>query len=692
MKHNQSVESQLESLTNKIENTIEKSKKEHDFAISSNLKFKENLLSFKNYFPDIYDKFLTYVPNEKFKFILNENGTANILDYETGVRMYSDKPVEQALEQVYSNIKKPIIGRTDHSSITSLDNPLDFIHVDLMNSMGKVYAKAKSKLKINSNLDEKLPSLMLFGVGLGYHLDEIIIKRDIGFINIIEPNEDYFFASLFVANWKNILEVIDKNGGFLYLGIGESEDEVFRNIYDRIRNVGIASVSHTWFYQHYPSQKMNKWIDEFKTNYHQFFTGFGFFDDAIMGIAHTLGNLDSKFNLMSVQKPMDKEVADFPVVIIANGPSLDQEIEFLQKLQNKVVIFSCNSASTALVKKGIVPDFHVALERTEMTYDFLRDFLPETARQNMNLLVTNVMHPAVSSLFPWTGYGLKGNESSTQLIHLSQFINRKPITEVLSYCNPVVGNTALSYACHLGFKNIYLFGVDNGYIDEDYHHSKSSFYYNNKGETAYQPQKIGKQIELPGNFVPTILTDEFMSVGNTQMEKLIESFKNKGINFYNCSNGAKIKGAIPLQSDYIYTEPTSLNKSAVVEYIKEHRFSTRVDLGEVESLFHFEEFAEFCQTIAAILKEETEIRSDALNNLLKSVRYLYSFKSSAKYLNVFLLFEGEVLYSTSLLVSLLYNYGNESEILEYYNEALSCWISFIEGAPDYYKENIRLCK
>ena len=185
MKHNQSVESQLESLTNKIENTIEKSKKEHDFAISSNLKFKENLLSFKNYFPDIYDKFLTYVPNEKFKFILNENGTANILDYETGVRMYSDKPVEQALEQVYSNIKKPIIGRTDHSSITSLDNPLDFIHVDLMNSMGKVYAKAKSKLKINSNLDEKLPSLMLFGVGLGYHLDEIIIKRDIGFINII---------------------------------------------------------------------------------------------------------------------------------------------------------------------------------------------------------------------------------------------------------------------------------------------------------------------------------------------------------------------------------------------------------------------------------------------------------------------------------------------------------------------------
>ncbi|MEH6393570.1 motility associated factor glycosyltransferase family protein [Pseudoalteromonas sp.] len=692
MANNQSVEEQLELLSSKIDDTLTQQKREQEFANQANLKFEENLLAFKKYFPDIFEKFQKYQPNEQFQFILNDNGTANIIDYDTQVPMYSEDPIKQAIEQVNNNIKSPILGKTDHSAISAIQNPLDFIHIDLMNKMGEVFGEAKANLRDNSCLEEKLPSLMLFGIGLGYHLPELIEKREISFINIIEPNEDYFFASLFVADWKNILESIDNNGSFLYLGIGMSEDEVFKNIYDRSRNVGIASVSYTWFYQHYPSQKMNKWIDEFKVNFHQFFTGFGFFDDAMMGIAHTLGNLENEFNLMSVQKPMKHEMADFPVVIIANGPSLDQEIEFLQQIQDKVVIFSCNSASTALVKKGIIPDFHVALERTEMTYDFLRDFLPEEARQKMNLLVTNVMHPKVASLFPWTGYGLKGNESATQLVHLSQFINRKPITEILSYCNPLVGNTALSYACHLGFKNIYLFGVDNGYVDEDYHHSKSSFYYNKEGQVEHKPLKIGKQIALPGNFVPTILTDEFMSVGNIQMEKLINSFKNEGINFYNCSNGAKIKGATPLQSDYIYLEPTSLDKSNVVEYVKEHRFSTRVQLSEVEALLHFEEFTEFCKTMAEILKENTAIRSDALNNLLKSVRYLYSFKNSAKYLNVFLLFEGEVLYTASLLVSLLYNYGDETEILEYYNKALNCWVSFIESAPDYYKENVRLCK
>ncbi|MFT2112675.1 6-hydroxymethylpterin diphosphokinase MptE-like protein [Marinomonas sp. 2405UD68-3] len=692
MKNNKSVESQIESLSNKIDISLKKKQREEVFVLNANLKFEENLLSFKKFFPEIFDKFLNYIPDDKFNLIVNDNGSANIIDYETGIPMYSDDPVSQISNQVNENIKNPILGKTDHSSIAGIGNSLNFLHIDLMNSMGEIFSEAKKSLKPNDSLDNKIPSMMIFGIGLGYHLRQLIENRTIGFINIIEPNEDLFFASLFVADWKIILESIDSNGAFLYLGIGKLEEEVFRDIYDRSRNVGIASVSYVWFYQHYPSHKMNKWIEEFRINFHQFFTGFGFFDDALMGIAHTLGNLENKFNLMNTHDSISKEIANFPVVIIANGPSLDQEIESLKALQDKVVIFSCNSASTALVKKGIVPDFHVALERTEATHDFLRDFLPAEIRQKINLLVTNVMHPKVASLFPWTGFGLKGNESGSHLIQLSQLVNRKPITEILSFCNPLVGNTALSYVCHLGFKNIYLFGVDNGYIDEQHHHSKSSFYYNSSGKTKIQPLKIGKQVEIPGNFVPTILTDAFMSVGNTQMEKLLESFKERSINCYNCSNGAKIKGTTPLGSDSIYIEPNKLSKKQVVEYVKENCFSSRCAYEDVEPLLNFEEFSGFCNTMAEILKQNSVNRTNSFDNLLESIRYLYSFKGSAKHLHIFLLFEGEVLYASSLLISLLYNFGDDEEILIYYNKALEYWISFIENAPIYYKENFRVCK
>ncbi|NOU50780.1 motility associated factor glycosyltransferase family protein [Pseudoalteromonas sp. JBTF-M23] len=692
MTSNNSVEEQLESLSAKLEETAQQQRREQEFADKANLKFEENLLAFKKYFPEIFEKYLHYVPSDKFQFVLNDNGTVNIIDYDTGVPMYSDDPIKQVREQIEQNLEKPTLGKTDHSSVANLENEIGFAHVDLMKNMGKVFADVKEQLDENERLDETLPSFMLFGIGLGYHLTEIFENRKVSFISILEPNEDYFFASLFVADWQSVLEKIDENGSFLYLGIGKTEEEIFRDIYERSRNIGIASVSYTWFYQHYPSSKMANWVEEFKTNFHQFFTGFGFFDDAIMGIAHTLGNLENNFNLMDNRQPMDKSVANFPVFIVANGPSLDKEIEFIKSVQDQVVVVSCNSASTALVKHGIIPDFHVALERTEMTYDFLRDFLSEEARSKMNLLITNVMHPTVQSLFPWTGFGLKGNESSTQLIHLAEFLDGKSITEVLSYCNPLVGNTALSYACHLGFKNIYLFGVDNGYVDEEHHHSKSSFYYKSTGEVAHKPLKIGKQISLPGNFSPSVLTDEFMCVGNIQMGKLLASFKHKGVQVFNCSNGAKIEGALPLPSDLLVLNATKLAKQHVVEYVKNERFVASDYSAKVEPLLHFDEFAQFCETFANILREPASVRSEALENMLKSIRYLYSFKNSVNYLNLFLLLEGEALYTTSLLVSLLYNFGDEKEIMPFYNKALEYWIEFIENAPDFYRDNVRVCK
>jgi len=75
------------------------------FAENANLMFEHNLMAFKNYFPEIYDKFLNYNPSDKFQLLLNENGTANLIDHGTGVPMYSDNPVSQTEAQVEKNIQ-----------------------------------------------------------------------------------------------------------------------------------------------------------------------------------------------------------------------------------------------------------------------------------------------------------------------------------------------------------------------------------------------------------------------------------------------------------------------------------------------------------------------------------------------------------------------------------------------------------
>lgn len=687
-----SITKQLQEVEKQLSRKLNQAEKEAAFAEIGNFNFERNLKAFQQYFPEIYDKFLTHQPDDKFQLILNDNDSVNIIDYDTGVPMYSEDPESQCETQIKQNIENPILGNTNHSGVALLENDTGFIHVDLMKKLGEVYNKAASELSENKRVDEAIPSLMVFGVGLGYHLKGLVESTDAKYINIFEPNEDYFFASLFVIDWQEILTYIDEQGSYLYLGIGKSEQEIFKDFYNRSREVSIATICHAWFYQHYPSIDVNEWIAQFTKNFHQFFAGFGFFDDALIGIAHSVWNVRNGMNLMNSNDPNDEVTASLPAMIIANGPSLDDEIETIKALQNKVVMFSCNSATTALVKHGIFPDFHVALERTESTYDFLAEHLTSEERSKMNLLVTNVMHPNVASLFPWTGYGLKGGETGTQLIQLAQFIERTYLTNTLGFCNPLVGNTGLSFACHLGFKEVYLFGVDNGYISNEYHHSKSSFYYDENGDTKHQPIKFGNDYPIPGNFVDTVLTDEFMSVGNTQMERLLASFESQGVNCYNCSNGAKIERAIPLRSGDIILPEQSVDKHVVIDHIKQNKFKAPVSQKLVEEKLAYKEFAEFCETMAEILEQPIQTRTDALENLLQSLRYLYSFRESAHYMSLYLIMEGEALYTSSILISLLYNFGDKESIVPFYQEAIEHWAKFVRDAADYYEKNALVCK
>lgn len=655
------------------------------FIEYSNLKFEKNLKAFRKYFPEIYEKYLTYQPSEKFRLFPNKNGTANILDYDCLVPIYSEDPILQCEEQVSKNIKHPILGKTDHSSVEKIENVADFRHVDLMRSIGRIYNEAKNSLENFNQLGESVPSIMVFGIGLGYHLPGIVSATRSGFVSFFEPNEDYFFASLFVADWDFILNRLNDNGSYLYLGIGLTETEIYEQFYSRTRKISIASICHAWFYQHYPSQNVNKWIEEFKSNYHQFFTGFGFFDDAIIGIANTLGNLENNLPLLTKHNLNDTTLEDFPVFILANGPSLDSEIEYIKSVQEHVVIMSCNSATTALIKHGIIPDFHVALERTEFTYHFLKNNIPQEFLEKLNLLTTNVMHPNVAGLFSWSGAGLKPGEAATQIIQLSQYKIKHQVFNTLSFCNPLVGNTALSFACHLGFKNIYLFGVDNGYIEPEHHHSKSSFYYDDKGNTKVTPMKMGKEFKVAGNFNQTVITDPFLYVGNVQMGRLLESFKSKGINCFNCSNGARINNSIPLaSSDIILHRASNLAKGSIVEYIKAEKFSVSATKDEVSECLEFENFESFCLTLVSIIEKPVETREEALFVLLESIRYIYSFKDSADFFVIYLLMEGEALYVTTIFISLLYNFGASDEVLPYYNRALEEWINFLKKAPYYY--------
>lgn len=680
----ENLDKELKQAESQIEQLKAHAEIEREFAEQANLRFEKNLLAFKHYFPDIYEKFLHHQPTEQFNLFVNDNGLANIVDYDTQVPMYGEDPIAQTERQVEGSFIQPEIGRIDHSSVEKLENQVNFKHVSLMQDLGRSYNDVKSALAPNLAVDKKIPSMVIFGVGLGYHLFPLIEKTTATYINIFEPNEDYFFASLFCFDWDAFLKKVDKDGSYLYLGVGVSENEIYETIYRRAQQLGAFSISNSFFYQHYPSEAIIELIEEFKTNFNQFFMGWGFFDDALMSIAHSVKLMEKPVSLMNFERTRH-QFSDFPIFIVANGPSLDHDIEKIRALQDQAIIVACNSASTALVNYGIKPDFHVALERSKGTYDFLSEVLPEDYRKGINLLVLNVMYPDVADLFGWTGVAMKGSEAGAVVLQLSELVRGIKPTPAVPYANPLVGNTALSYMASLQFKEIYLFGTDNGYVDEDHHHSKASFYYDESGETLHKPMQIGDQMSVPGNFGGTVISDHFMYTGKEQMERLVSTYKGEGLNCYNCSNGAKIEGAYPLRSDNIILS-SQQDKKAAIQYIKENCFTPVERNFDYQALLDFEAFERMCNTMLEFLDVDITNRGEALDSLMTSLRFLFSFKNENRYLHLFLLLEGEAQYVTSILLAGLYNFGDDEEVIPHYTALLEHWKQFLRDAPALYRE------
>src|SRR5690606_13088289 len=220
-----------------------------------------------------------------------------------------------------------------------------------------------------------------------------------------------FYASLFCTDWAAIIEKVDKAGNTLFLQIGLNITEFFSSVYQISMDIGAYSLIRAFCYQHYPSVEVNQQIAEFFNRYYEIQAGYGFYNDAITGLAHCLANYKSKahfFTLPSVRKHID-----MPVVVVGNGPSLDDGAEVLREIQHDVIIFAAGTALGSLAKHGIKADFHVLVERPKSTYDALLDSFDPSYYADLNLLAVDVMYPDVIDMYKWAGLALKGPEAST---------------------------------------------------------------------------------------------------------------------------------------------------------------------------------------------------------------------------------------------------------------------------------------
>ncbi|HGE8238713.1 motility associated factor glycosyltransferase family protein [Aeromonas sp. 82P] len=628
------------------------------------IRFDKNMEAFKRYMPRIYEQFKNYKSDRAFRFYCNENGVPNLLWLDDNISLYGHDPFLECKAQVDSVLHSNDAIQTIEFS--SEDNPLDFIHVNYMNEMLEQQYLLADRLIPISKAGDVIPLVIMFGVGLGYQISYLFEQCQPKVFFIVEPDLDLFYASIFTFDWFSLFEYIDNANLNIHIFLGQTNDEIINDIAPAMAKFGSYLAAASIGFWHYRSEKIIDLIKRVKQEFFILASGWGFFDDNIIAMSHCIENVKNNIPFLVKDKYVDEKWKNIPVFIVGNGPSLDNSIDTLKYLHNNVIIISCGSALSALHRAGIKPDIHVQVERTKLVPDTHALLNDDNYLRDILFLSLDVIHPDCMMQFDKVGLAFKLFEPGSFILKRDFEIAR--LRDTLRAANPLVGNTGLATACRLGFENIYLFGIDNGYISDQHHHSKLSFYFDDDGKSKEKLSLLITQKSkhlVPGNFGGDVETTNMMINSKLVMENLIKVYKQ--VDIFNCSNGAEIKGTKPTRISDIIIDRLIIDKDELKSHIindiyQPMNISTEDFVGRINSEF----FDELIDKMVSEWESDFSSRESILQCMMRQYEYMSAIRNS-EYNHIYRCVIGSLYYSYSVILSTLYRYEESADLYKTIN-------------------------
>ena len=377
----------------------------------------------------------------------------------------------------------------------------------------------------------------IFGVGLGFHLPGLTAQSRCRYLVIIEPIPEFIIHSMAAIDWKGIFEDAAEAGMEIHFLLGKEPEATIIEIERLIITKGQTFLDGSYAYIHYyswPIKETRKILNERLKTY---YASRGYFEDEVLMMSNTYSNFRRwPSHIISRKGHLEQ---DMPLFIVGSGPSFDKDLPYIKKWRDRAIVFSCGTSLGILLKNGIRPDLHVENENTPQLVSNLRDFHDEYGFDGITLVASTTVNPDIGELFGKRWFYFRSHLSSSALLNGS--------VKVLVGAAPLVSNAAFAVVTTLGFKNVYLFGIDCGRKPEQGHHSRDAVYY----QDDYDNYLEGESLELleteftrlvPGNFGGQVLTAWYLDMSRVSLSGLR---RLSGIELINCSDGARIEGAKP---------------------------------------------------------------------------------------------------------------------------------------------------
>lgn len=642
--------------------------------------FERNMGALQDIYPEIYKSMLSY-SSQKWLLVVDNNNSCNLYHEKRHALLYQDLYKESA-EIVEYFTKHPfkddvVLGMKNGGKLGG------YLHFRSIEKLMPVFEKT---LLSKSKLPKDINSLIIFGIALGTHIEELTQNHLIHNLFICEPNLDFFYQSLFVTDWAAIFAKANENKTRIYLNLGGDGSNYFYDLMGQFYQVGAYALADTYMLTSYYNQTMHKVVSDLRGELKVLLALGEYYDHARYGIAHTKCSLKNGHLFMKNVFPRRKFNAQkLPVFVIGNGPSLDECYPYIISNREKVIVVSCGTALKALHSRGIRPDFHAEIEQNRATYDWITQVNDTAYLKEISLLSVNGIHPDTAALFKQTLLCIKEGEASSYIF--SEGLKKENIDLAsLSYAYPTVSNLTLNYFVRWGFQYFYLLGVDLGYVDIKKHHSSLSAYYKKDGDQLFDYQAAyGGGIPSVGNFVDEVFTKPEFDVSRKLIEQVIEKSTNR-IEVYNCSNGVRIKGAPPLLPEYILLKDVDFNVKQEVEELIAHTFYSQLSVygDAILSIYSMDSFKQSMERFLEIVSKEITDRESAKLSINKQWEFIREHANAENNLTFFLM-HGSSNYIAAILTKIYANIIKENDdFVEAFNFVLGTYKEYIKEALDDY--------
>ena len=550
--------------------------------------FKRNLKAFEAPYPGLH-KELAAIDEVHSELVFDEDGEPDIEFRGTG--LYSQGAKKYAEAQLEDYWKNPLRIRFNPPQNTSLDD------------VGSEFNFRMLRKAVDSGIEfaggpvnRKSFYLIVFGVGLGPHIDELVEMTECRGLVLVEPNREFLYHSLFVFDWVGLFERFDQAGMQIYVCSAQHHEGIHLEIRNFVRTTCAAFFDGTQIYTHYNNSIMDVAQRDLRDDAGLFLSGLGFLEDEILMIKNSFENL-KEYDSHTYARA--DRISSLPAMVIGCGPSLDKSLDVIKQNRDRAILVSCGTTLGVLLANGIVPDFQIEMENVDLVFELMTDKAAKHDLSDICLVASTTIEPGVANLFPKKALFFRHSLGSWEVF------NQGPESG-LQDVGPTVTNAGFSFAQEIGCREVYLVGVDYGSTRLDRHHAADSDY--KDGGKAENTNEWGAQ--RPGNFGGNVHTHHVFLWARATIEQSIRRYR-RGRTYFNCSDGIAIDGALPKM-------PKTLSLSSDVDKVAELKAIMdgfpRYSAEKFEDSWFAEDWAENVDGLCDELLKRCEIEDESYPN------------------------------------------------------------------------------